>query len=409
MADKSMEDLIEQMSLGVNDYQTKMSAQFDTFSTGQKALTDRLDAIETKLNTPAKPTGFDKDDDVEEKWTKAYDHYLFTKSGYDELTFIKEFVATHSKKETPDYLKTIAANDLTTGGYWMPITRSNRIIEVVLLTDPLRSVASSVTLTNGDQLQMLGEHGTMPCGWTTEQGARAATANMTLEEKNINTHPMYAMPVMTQKMARLAAFDVEGWMQQKVSKYYAYLEGLAFVQGDATGQPEGIVPAARRTGTAVGQTHTGAAAAITDFDVLIDLQESLPEQYQSSAVWLMNRSTKAYIRKFQDGMGNYMLEPNVQVQYGVNATPQARDMLLGKPIVYVPSMQSVGAAVGAIDRIPIIYGDIGQAYTIVDNPGIYSIRDEITTKGAVSLFTERIGVGGGVVDEAAYVVLECAA
>jgi HK97 family phage major capsid protein len=82
------------------------------------------------------------------------------------------------------------------------------------------------------------------------------------------------------------------------------------------------------------------------------------------------------------------------------------DMLLGKPIVYMPAMQNVAAAVSAVDQMPIAYGDFTEAYTIVDNPGMYSIRDEITTKGAVSLFTERLGVGGGVVNELAYVMLE---
>jgi HK97 family phage major capsid protein len=81
-------------------------------------------------------------------------------------------------------------------------------------------------------------------------------------------------------------------------------------------------------------------------------------------------------------------------------------MLFGKPIVYMPAMQDVKAAVGGVNQMPIAYGDFQEAYTIVDNPGMYSIRDEITTKGAVSLFTERLGVGGGVVNELAYVVLD---
>jgi len=34
-------------------------------------------------------------------WTKGYQ--------YDELNYIKEFVDSHSKHETPEYLKTIAA------------------------------------------------------------------------------------------------------------------------------------------------------------------------------------------------------------------------------------------------------------------------------------------------------------
>jgi len=239
--------------------------------------------------------GFDKDDDLEYKWIKrTFQKSLWTKGyQYDELNYIKEFVDSHSKHETPEYLKTIAANDLTTGGYWMPFTMSTRVIERILLLSPVRQRRRSETLQNGDELVMLGEEGTMPAGWTSERGARAATANMTLTERRIPTHPMYAMPIMTQKMARIAAFDVEGWMTRKVSAYMAYLEGVAFVTGDGAGQPEGLITAINRTGAVASTTVTGSASAISDFDCLIDLQESLPEQYQANACWLMTRRNQS--------------------------------------------------------------------------------------------------------------------
>lgn len=404
---KTMDQLVSEMSIGVADLNTKMSTKLDEFGLAQKTLNDRMDTLETKGNMPPGLVAKEKGDDIEEKWMAEYQHYLFTKSGYDELTWIKEYVATHTKREVPDYIKTIAANDLTTGGYWMPSTMSNRIIEVIINTSPIRSIASVETLQNGDELTMVQEVGTMPCGWTSEVGARPATANMTLAEVKIPTHPMYAMPLMTQKMARLAAFNVESWMTRRVTEYYGFLEGVAFVTGSGTGRPQGLQTAANKAGTNVVHVDSGAAATLPDFDCLINCQEHLPEQYQSNATWIMNRATKAGLRMMQDGLGRYILEENVMMGYGVNATPISRDLLFGKTITYVPAMQNVGAAVGGVNVKPIMYGDFREAYTIVDNPGIYTIRDEITTKGLVSLFSERLGVGGGVVNEAAYIPIEC--
>jgi HK97 family phage major capsid protein len=392
---KTMEQLVSEMSIGVADLNTKMSSKLDEFGLAQKSLTDRMDTLETKGNMPPGLVAKEKGDDIEEKWMEDYQHYLFTKSSYDELTWIKEYVATHTKRETP------------TGGYWMPSTMSNRIIEVIVNTSPIRSIASVETLQNGDELTMVQEVGTMPCGWTSEVGAKPATANMTTAEVKIPTHPMYAMPLMTQKMARTAAFNVESWMTRRVTEYYGFLEGVAFVTGSGTGRPQGVLTAANKAATNVVHVHTAAAATIPDFDCLIDCQEHLPEQYQSNATWIMNRATKAALRMMQDGLGRYILEQNVMMGYGVNATPISRDMLFGHPITYVPAMQNIGAAVGGVNVKPIMYGDFREAYTIVDNPGIYTIRDEVTTKGLVSLFSERLGVGGGVVNEAAYVPLEC--
>jgi HK97 family phage major capsid protein len=405
---KSVEQLLDELQTGMTDYNGKMSTDFEEFKAGQKTFNDRIDAIETKLNKAPGVVGNDKDDDIEMKWNSDFERSLWQKGYvYNELDYIKEYVATHSKQEVPEYLKTIAGNDLSSGGYWLTPTISSRIIEKILLLSPMRNICSVETLRNGDELVMLGEAGTMPAGWTSERGSRAATDNMTLTEMRIPTHPMYAMPIMTQKMARIAAFDVEGWMTRKVAKYMAYLEGVAFVTGTGAGQPEGILTAARETGTSVVTVDSGSSTTIPDFDTMIDVQETLPEQYQANACWVMNRATKAVLRKFQDGMGRYMLEENVQQQYGISSEVMGKstDMLFGKPIVYIPAMNNVAAAISSVDQIPIAYGDFQEAYTIVDNPGIYTIRDEITTKGAVSLFTERLGVGGGVVNELGYVTL----
>jgi HK97 family phage major capsid protein len=401
---KSVEQLLNELQTGMTDYTGKMSTQFDEFQKGQTAFGSRLDSIETKLNKAPGVVGNDKDDDIEIKWNSDFEKYLWTKKDFNQLDYVKEYVATHSKSEIPEFYKTVASNDLISGGYWLTPQVSARIIEAIILVSPIRGIASVETLRAGDELVMLGEAGTMPAGWTSERGSRSATANMTLNEMRIPTHPMYAMPIMTQKMARIAAFDVEGWMTQRVSRYMAQLEGAAFINGTGSGQPEGIMTAATESGTSVINTHTGTSAAINDFDVLITMQEALPEVYQQNACWIMNRSTKAYLRKFQDGMGRYMIEDNVQQQYGLSSElpGPSRDMLFGKPIVYSPSMPNIGSS-----TYPIAYGDFQEAYTIVDNPGIYTIRDEITTKGAVSLFTERLGVGGGAVNELAYTVLTC--
>jgi HK97 family phage major capsid protein len=63
----------------------------------------------------------------------------------------------------------------------------------------------------------------------------------------------------------------------------------------------------------------------------------------------------------------------------------------------MPSMDDVGAS-----TYPIIYGDIKECYTIVDNPAIQMVRDDITSPGFVK-FLFQSDVGGSVVNpQAAY-------
>jgi HK97 family phage major capsid protein len=386
---KSVEQYLADLEKGIETFNTK----FEPIEAQYKTMTERIDALETKMNTPeagAAPTV----KDVEVDWEKAYDRYLLTGKGYDQEYFVNQM-----KDFAPEKVKLLSSEVLTTGGYFMPASRSARIIERLLLLDPFRAAASTETLNVGDTLEFVTETGAVLAGWTSERAARAATLNETFGLLSIPTHPMYAMPQLTQKMARQASFDVEAWHMRRVSEYFAQIEGVAFISGTGSGQPEGMrTRCTAQTGTRT--TPSGALTTIPDYDCIMNVQDTLADRYQANASWIMSRGTKNVLRKMSDGMGHYILEPSVTV-----GQP---DTMLGKPIVYMPSMPAPAILTGiyAGHDIALIYGDFKQAYQIVDIPGMISIRDEITTKGQISLYVERMGVGGQVVDDLAYVGLE---
>jgi HK97 family phage major capsid protein len=390
---KSVEQYLEDLEKGIESFNTK----FEPVEMQFKTMTERIDALETKINTPetgAAPVV----KDAEAEWTKAYCDYLHTGKQFDQEYFVGQV-----KDANPAKYKTLASDDLTTGGYFMPVTMSNRIIEALVNVDPFRGECAVETLRVGDTLEMLGEVGATLAAWTSERATRSATANLTLNKVSIPTHPMYAMPVLTQKMARMSSFDVEAWMVRKVTEYMGYLEGVAFLTGTGVGQPEGLITYAKSL--AEGSTaderaiDSGATTSIPDTDCLISVQDLLDTRFQGNAKWYMARKTKTVLRKFTDGEGRYILQENI--------TLGQPDTLFGKPIVYCDSMNTVSSgSTFTQEDIPIIYGDMRQAYQIVDVPNMISIRDEITTKGAVSLYTERMGVGGQVVNKLAYMALE---
>ncbi|MGB8218639.1 MAG: phage major capsid protein [Candidatus Methanoperedens sp.] len=276
------------------------------------------------------------------------------------------------------------------GGYWVPPVLADQIIEFQYRVDPLRNIANVVTLPNSDVYEFVRETGAPEVGWVAERGTRAETDTTHIAKERIVTHSMYCYPKTTAKMLRISSFNVESWLVKATGRRMGYYEGTAFIAGDGAGKPSGL------NCSAIGATvASGDANTIADFDCLIEMQDTLLEQYQGNASWLMNRATKSVLRQMTDGIGRYILEPSV-----VAGQP---DQLFGKPVYYMPSMDDIAGS-----AFPIIYGDIDEAYTIIDNPEIQMIRDEVTSPGFVKLLFQR-DVGGSLVDPQAAIRLEITA
>ena len=92
---------------------------------------------------------------------------------------------------------------------------------------------------------------------------------------------------------------------------------------------------------------------------MIDLQEIIPDVYQSDAIWIMNRSTRAEIRKVKDGDGNYLLNRDLNARWGYT--------LLGKDVYTSDNMGELDTASSTL----IYYGDLkGLAVKVSEDVNI---------------------------------------
>lgn len=110
-------------------------------------------------------------------------------------------------------------------------------------------------------------------------------------------------------------------------------------------------------------------------DELIELQDSIPDVFQSEARWIMNKKTRTAIRKLKDGQGNYLL----QKDFSDDNT--GGYMLLGKKVHISDNMPEIAAGVDAI-----YYGDFsGLAIKIGENPTIEVLREKFATQHALGV------------------------
>ena len=134
-----------------------------------------------------------------------------------------------------------------------------------------------------------------------------------------------------------------------------------------------------------------ASGSASDFaasdpgDQLIDMIHKLNPAYRQGAVWVMNRSVVAEVRKFKDGQGNYLWARG-------DFQNQQPASLLGFPIIEAEDMPDVAA-----NAFPIAFGNFQQGYQIVDRGGTRVLRDPFTAKPFVQLYSTR-RVGGDIVN-----------
>jgi HK97 family phage major capsid protein len=284
------------------------------------------------------------------------------------------------------YTKDLVEGSNADGGFFITPERSSNIIKRVFETSPVRLVANVVT-TSSTSIEMVIDDDEADCGWVGEIEDRPVTPTPKVGLLTIPVHEIYAMPKATQSMLDDVGFDVEGWLQGKVTRKISRTSNTAFVVGNGSKKPRGFLalPAWASAGVyqrgAIEQiTTTGTSALLDEADDLITLQNSLHEDYQMGAVFAGTRATFSAIMKLKDTDGQYLLNPNV-LKEGDNR------ILLGKRYIVMADIPTIAAS-----ALALVYGNFAEGYTIVDRYGIRVLRDPYTSKPYVKFYTtQRLG------------------
>jgi HK97 family phage major capsid protein len=305
------------------------------------------------------------------------------------IQYKKEF-EQYMRKRTPMSEKSVAiAKKLMSvdsdvdGGFFVRPEVSDKIIEKVVESNPIRELADVVTISS-DSLDVYTDTEELENGgWVGETEERPETETPKVGMITIPVHEIYANPRVTQKLLDDAFFNIEQWLANKVARSFRLSEATAFLVGDGVKKPKGILSYADDDSvTGIERIETAANNAITG-DFLIDIQTALLEDYQANASWLINRGMIGAIRKLKTTDGAYLWQPGLSVGVG--------NSLLGAPVKMASGL--TGTITANTDAV--IYGDFKQGYTIVDRMGIRVLRDPYTKKGFVLFYTTK-RVGGGV-------------
>jgi HK97 family phage major capsid protein len=323
------------------------------------------------------------------------------KSG-EHVAFVDQYLRKGSTGGVE--LKSASGASDAAGGYAVPREIDAAIDAALVAISPIRRVANVVKVGSAGYRKLITTGGA-PSGWVAETAARPETATPTFREFVPPSGELYANPAASQAMLDDVQFDVEAWLAGEIATEFARAEGAAFVNGNGTNRPQGFltytttneVDSVRAWGSLqyVASGAAGAFAASNPQDKLVDLVQALRSPYRQGAVFAMNSSTLASIRKFKTSDGAFLWQP---------ALSEGRaDTLLGYPVIECEDMPDVAA-----NSLSIAFGNFKAGYLIAERSETQIVRDPYTNKPYVNFYAVK-RIGGGVVNSEAIKLMKFAA
>ncbi len=267
------------------------------------------------------------------------------------------------------------------GGYTVTPAMSNRIIQKIYESDPIRQLASVESITTSE-LEYMVDVDEAGAGWEgeTETGSETDTPDFAM--KKIPVYTMYAKPKATRMLIEDSGINIETWLANKVGARFSRIEAAAFVSADGTNKPRGFLKySSGTTHKTVEQIDMGHASLLTA-DGYIKVKYSLVEEFLSVGTWLMNRLTVRDTMLLKYGDGQYIWKPSL-----IAADPIST--ILGLPVRMSTTMPTV-----TDDALAVVLADFSNAYAIVDRLGITVEPDPFTKKPFIEYYTRK-RVGGG--------------
>jgi HK97 family phage major capsid protein/HK97 family phage prohead protease len=329
----------------------------------------RLEQVEAKLNRPAIITA----DNAVSDERKAF--VEFARKGVERME-----------------QKAVAALTVSTdsqGGYLAPEEVGSEILKSLVEFSPIRQYAKVITI-GGSEIKLPRRLTGTVASWVAEIADRAQS-DQTYEQATFTPYELATFVDVSTQLLEDNAYNLEGELTADFAESFGKAEGTAFVSGDGSGKPKGLMAA-----TGITTINSGVAATLgTDpAGLLMTLYHKLPTAFAQNGVWLMNRTTLGTLRQLKDTTGRFLLADPISA--GMPTT------ILGRPVVEAVDMDDVGAA-----KFPIMFGDL-SGYRIVDRIGLSVLRDpfSLATKGQVR-FHARRRVGADVTHADRFAKIKC--
>jgi HK97 family phage major capsid protein len=268
------------------------------------------------------------------------------------------------------------------GGYTVAEEWARQLIESEREEGVMLQFATRITTAESGQLHIPKVVHAEVATLTAEEAAYTE-AEDTFAEALLDSYKMGTLVKISDELLHDSMFDLAGFIARRSGEEIGRLANTYFVTGTGTGQPNGITVA-----STTGKTFATNAAITAD--ELIDLFHSLISKYRGRAVWMMNDSTIAAIRKLKDSgtPGQYLWQPGLQA-----GQP---DLLLGRPLYSDYNVPAIGTLADSV-----VFGDLSTYWIREVGTATMKVLNELyAVNGQVGYRADR-RLDGDLIDTAA--------
>ncbi len=247
--------------------------------------------------------------------------------------------------------RALSKGTTTAGGFAVPTSFYNQLINISRFMGSIAQLATEMVTDSGETLQIpsITAHGVG--SWTAE-AASYTPSDETFGQVSLGAYKSTTKIIVSEELLQDTAFDLEAYLAQEFGERLGVLQNTAFVKGDGTGKPTGIIQTAG-TASNLGSDVTAATGNATTFNytALVTAVFSLGYQYRAGASFIVSDQAARNLYLMVDSQNRPL--------WSVNVATTGPDTFLGYPIYTDPDMPAPGA-----NNISMVFGNWNRVYRI---------------------------------------------
>jgi len=220
------------------------------------------------------------------------------------------------------------------GGYLVPDTYDDRLVQALKQKNVLRQIATVVPTTQ--KLTIPVSLGGENASWMPENEPYTF-CEAEFGEIEIDAYKLGSSILVSDELLEDGGVDLEKYIEEAFAYRIGNAEESAFIRGDGNGKPIGLI-------------HQASVGKVTDeigkisADDLVDMEFSLAEPYRKNAVWVMSNDAYCRLGQLRHYRGNPIWSNGLDEEMPMK--------LFGYPVYICNHMDDVTPG-----SIPVMFGD----------------------------------------------------
>lgn len=251
--------------------------------------------------------------------------------------------------------RALSKGTTTAGGFLVPTSMSNEIIRSARDMGAIAQLCNEIRTEGGETLNLPANTVHGAASWTAESIAYTPS-DETFANVALGAYKSTSKIIVSEELVADSQFNLESFLAVEFGERLGVLQNTAFVIGDGSGKPTGLLATTQTSNVTTSTAATGNTTTFS-YSALVNGVFALPRQYRRNAAFVVNDGAAKNLYLMVDGQSRPL--------WSVNVAAGGPDTFLGYPIYTDPDLPAPG-----VSNISVLFGDFKRGYTVRRANGI---------------------------------------